>query len=126
MKNLILIATFLFSSAVFAANTQWSDLELYERYTLKQDIVFDNGITFKAGYKFDVFDSMLGGGIPLIYFEMHYTGCKNPNQTSEMILVDIKIEGQRDSVIGAQLSEGCNIAIFVEPADYYKQSIFAE
>ena len=125
MKNFLTIATFLFSSAVFAANTQWSDLELYNRYTLKQDIVFDNGISFKAGDKFDMFDFIIGG-VPVIYYEMHYTGCKNPNQTTEMILVDVKIEGQADSVFGAQLSEGCNLAIFIEPIDFYKESVFAE
>ena len=124
MKKFILLASLLISNSLLA-NVQWSDLELYNRYTLTQNIEFSNGTTFKAGDQFDMFDFIIGG-VPVIFYEMHYTGCKNPNETSEMILVDLKIEGQPDVVYGAQLSEGCNLAIFIENKDFYKQSAFTE
>lgn len=124
MKKFILLASILFSNTLLA-NVQWSDLALYNRYTLTQNIEFSNGVKFKAGDQFDMFDFIIGG-VPVIFYEMHYTGCKNPNESSEMILVDLKVEGQDDIVYGAQLSEGCNLAIFIETKDYYKQSAFTE
>lgn len=114
----------MFSNTLLA-NVQWSDLALFNRYTLTHDIEFSNGIKFKAGDQFDMFDFIIGG-VPVIFYEMHYTGCKNPDQRSEMILVDLKVEGQQDIVYGAQLSEGCNLAIYIETKDYYKQSAFVE
>lgn len=122
MKKIFFVLAFIlsasFSSSAFAENLQWNDLDLYHRYTLTQDIVFDNGITFKAGEKFDMLD-FIAGGVPVAYFEMHYTECQDPYQTAEMILVDVG-----PTVIGAELNEGCNVGLFVELKDFFNESSF--
>lgn len=121
MKNFILILSFLFSSAVFAENVQWSDLEISNYYTLNHDIAFEGGPTFKTGEKFQMTDFIMGG-VPVVYYQMRAVDCKKPTQTSEMILVD----GTDGVVLGVQLSEDCSLDIYIEPVDYYKESVFAQ
>lgn len=120
MKKILFILSLMVSSSLFAAtNLEWYDLELYKRYTLTQDITFENGVSFKAGQQFDMQD-FITGGVPVAYFEMHSVDCKDPDQTAELILVDV------DSVIvGAQLYEGCNLGFFVEPRDFFNKSAFS-
>lgn len=124
MKKLILIATFLLSSNIFAADvvTNWYDMELYSRYTLRQDIVFENGMSFKAGEQFDMFD-FIAGGIPVAYFGLHQVNCKNPDQTAELSIVEVPTSPKIQK-IGAQLAEGCNLELFVELKDFFKDSVF--
>ena len=127
MKKLILFSTvlcsLLSSNALFAANLDWSDLELDNIYTLKQDVVFENGITFKSGEKFNMADFM-AGEIPVMYFEMFYTGCTDYSATADLVLMDVPQAQGRAVVIGAQLYEGCNLGIYLVPRDFYKKSIF--
>ncbi len=118
MKSFLLLFCFLISTSVFAETLQWNDMELYKRYTLTQDITFENGIEFKAGEKFDMLD-FIAGGVPVAYFEMHYADCQNPYATADMILVDVG-----PTVIGAQLYEGCNLGVFVEFKDFFNPSAF--
>lgn len=118
MKSVILGFILTYSSLANAENLQWNDLDLYNRYTLTHDITFENGIGFKAGQKFDMQD-FIAGGVPIAYFEMHYTGCQNPDQTAELILVD---DGR--TIIGAELNEGCNLGLFIELKDFFNESIF--
>lgn len=120
MKLLALVISLLLSTSAFAANLQWNDIDLYKRYTLTQDITFDNGASFKAGQEFEVLD-FIAGGVPVAWFEMHSVECKNVDQTAEMILVDVG-----STVIGAELYEGCNIGLFVELKDFFKESSFRE
>lgn len=120
MKKLLLLITLVFAQSAFAENVQWYDLENYNRYTLTQDIVFENGMTFKAGQKFDMFD-FIAGGVPVAYFGMHYTDCKNPDELAELSIVDVG-----NHRIGAQLEEGCNLSLYVELKDFFKESLFAE
>jgi len=120
MKKFLLLASLLFAQSAFAGQLQWYDLELYNRYTLTQDITFENGLSFKAGQKFDMLD-FIAGGVPVAYFEMHSVDCKNPDDTAEMVLVDV---GQ--TVIAAQLNEGCNLGLFVELRDFFQESTFSD
>lgn len=120
MKKLVLLASLLLTTSAFAENMQWYDLEMYNRYTLTQDIVFENGMTFKAGQKFDMFD-FIAGGVPVAYFGMHSVTCNNPDETAELSLVDVG-----SHVIGAQLEEGCNVSLYVELKDFFKESLFVE
>lgn len=121
MKNIILVATCLFSSSIFAANNvQWSDLEIFKNYNLTHEIAFENGITIKAGTKVQMTDFIIGG-VPVIYYQMHVLDCKKPEQTAPMILVDTN-----EVVMGVELSEDCNLDIFIEPQDFYKDSSFSE
>ncbi|MBY0415021.1 MAG: hypothetical protein K2Q18_12700 [Bdellovibrionales bacterium] len=129
MKKIIILASVLFSSALFAArtpvNVEWSDLELYKEYKLTQDIAFDEGVTFKAGEKFTMYDFVVGD-VPVLYYEMHSSTCTDPELTTDMILVDVNGRGYDNTVIGVQLGKGCNLEIYTEASDYYKISAFAE
>lgn len=125
MKKLILIATFLtISSSIFAKDvvTNWYDMETYQRYTLRQDIVFENGMSFKAGEQFDMFD-FISGGVPVAYFGLHQVNCKNPDLTAELSIVEVPTKPKIQK-IGAQLAEGCNLELYVELRDFFKDSIF--
>lgn len=125
MKKLILIAILsLVSSNIFAADvvTNWYDMELYSRYTLRQDIVFENGMSFKAGEQFDMFD-FISGGVPVAYFGLHQVNCKNPDLTAELSIVEVPTT-PRIQKIGAQLAEGCNLELYVELKDFFKDSVF--
>jgi len=123
MKKLILIATILISSNIFAKDvvTNWYDMETYQRYTLRQDIVFENGMSFKAGEQFDMFDFM-SGGVPNAYFGLHQVNCKNPYLTADLSIIVVPTKPIQK--IGAQLAEGCNLELWVELRDFFKDSIF--
>jgi hypothetical protein len=120
MKNIIALATILFSSSILAANVEWSDMEVGKNYHLTQDIVFETGATYKSGESFDMTDFTMGD-VPVMYYQMTATECKDPSQTAPMILVDAN-----DVILGVELSEGCTLDVFIEPQDYYKDSVFTE
>jgi hypothetical protein len=125
MKKLILIAIFtIISSNIFAKEvlTNWYDMEVYQRYTLRQDIVFENGMSFKAGEQFDMFD-FISGGVPNAYFGLHQVNCKNPYLTADLSIVEVPTKPKIQK-IGAQLAEGCNLELYVELRDFFKDSIF--
>jgi len=124
MKKLILIATILISSNIFANEivTNWYDMEIYQRYTLRQDITFENGMSFKAGEQFDMFD-FISGGIPNAYFGLHQVNCKNPYLTAGLSIVEVPTKPKIQK-IGAELVEGCNLELYVELRDFFKDSIF--
>lgn len=109
-----------------AADLEWGDLELYEQYTLNQDIEFPGVTVLSAGEKFELRDVMAGGP-PLTYFEMHLVDCKDPDLSTEMIIVNPSPEDQgRDRSVGVQLDVGCNLSIWVEARDHYSRSLFSE
>lgn len=126
-KFLIITGLFLaFQSMASAAVLEWSDLELFNQYTLNQTISFPGLAEIHAGEKFEMIDVMAGGP-PLIYYQMHLIDCKDPDATSEMTLINPSPgDHDRDRSIGAMMEEGCNISIWVEARDYYSKSLFAE
>lgn len=124
-KLLFTLVLSLMAFAVHAEALEWGDLDLNEQYILNQDINFDNVITFKKGDRFEVMDRM-GGEIPAIYFQLHSVKCDDPTLTSEMILVNPNPKDTRDRTIALQLTEGCNIDLWVEVKDYYSASILDE
>ena len=123
--KLIFALMMLFTSLVLSAQTlEWGDLEMYQKYTLRSEIKFDSGLTFKPGATFEMFDAH-SEGAPIIYMQFHFDGCTDPYHTEDVILVNPSPEDTtRDRSIGVQLEEGCNLGVFVEPADYYSPSIF--
>lgn len=123
MKKLFLLLSLVLSTSAFAGSVEWSDLEMEGLYSLKQDVVFENGISFKAGEQFHMVD-LIAGEIPVIYFEMYHAGCTDYAATADLILVNIPQPDRKDVVVGAQLYEGCNLGFYIEPRDYYSQSLF--
>lgn len=123
MKKLILLATLILSSNIFASGvtTNWYDMELYNRYELKQDIVFENGMSFKAGEQFDMFD-FVSGGVPNAYFGLHQVNCTTPDATADLSIITLPTKPVQK--IGAQLAEGCNLELWVELRHFFKDSIF--
>lgn len=123
-KFLSLITFTLLSVQAYSAALEWGDLDLYNRYTLNREINLDDKIIFHAGDKFDMLDRF-GGDAPVIYLQFHSVICKNPDLTSEMVILNPNPEdASRNRSIAVQLEEGCNIGIFVEPVDYYSNSLF--
>lgn len=123
MKKIILLATLVFSSTLFAKETptNWYDMELYNRYILKQDVVFENGMTIKAGEQFDMYD-FASGGVPTAYFALHQVNCTTPDATAELSIVEVPTKPIQK--IGAQLSVGCNLELWVELRNFFKDSAF--
>ena len=124
-KLLTILCLTMMSFALHAEALEWGDLDLNEQYVLNQDINFENVISFKKGDRFEMLDR-IGGEIPAIYFQFHSVKCDNPDLTSEMILVNPNPNDPRDRTIALQLSEGCNVDLWVEVKDYYSASIFDE
>lgn len=115
----------LFSSIVRAESLPWTDLELYETYTLNQTISFPEGYEFSAGNTVEVRD-YIAAGIPVVYWQMHVEDCKNPDATAEMILVNPSPEDTTsDRSIAVALTEGCNLDVWVETKDLFSPSILS-
>ncbi len=127
MKKILLLAMVLFSSTVFGAKIDWSDLELYNEYKLTQNIVFENGITLSLGeiYELREIEPMSIPGYPMFYYSFHKKNCTAPDLTAGMIIIEVPGRDQ-DMLIGAQLEEGCNLGLYLEVKDYYTRSAFEE
>ncbi|MBC7715089.1 MAG: hypothetical protein H7177_17215 [Rhizobacter sp.] len=127
MKKIILLATVLFSSSIFAASVQWSDLEQDKEYTSTQKFVFENGVTLPAGevYELREIEPLSIPGYPMMYYGFHKKDCTTPDQTADMSIVEVP--GQDwDVEVGAELEEGCSLGLYLEVKDYYSASAFAE
>jgi hypothetical protein len=126
LKLMMSAITILICSNLTAATLEWGDLDLYERYTLNQEINFENKVTLKPGDSFDMLDR-IGGEIPAIYLQFHSVKCENPDLSSEMILINPNPnDTSTDRTIAVELEEGCNLGLWVEVKDYYSPSIFDE
>lgn len=124
MKVLGLIFSLLFSFGAIAADLEWSDLELYNEYTLIQKIEFPGATEIAAGEKFELQD-VVAGGLPFIYYQFHQTNCQAPDLSSDMVLINPSPEDQsRDRSVAVSLDSGCNLNVWVEAQDYYSQSLF--
>nr|BDT29972.1 hypothetical protein BHI3_34380 [Bacteriovorax sp. HI3] len=121
MKKIILLASVLFSSTLLAS-TSWSDLELYDQYKSTQDIAFENGVVLPAGQTYELrqIEPLTIPGYPMFYLQFHQMNCVNVDQTAEMSLLEVK----GGTVLGIDLEEGCNVGMYLEVKDYYKDSAF--
>lgn len=125
MKKMFAVALFSLTTIVHAEALPWTDLELYETYTLNQTISFPEGVDFPAGSKMEVRD-IIAGGIPVVYWQLHAEDCKNPDATAEMILVNPSPEDTTsDRSIAVALTEGCNLDVWVEIKDLYSPSVLS-
>ena len=131
MKNIFLLSSFLFSllfsSSIFAANLQWSDLELYNEYVITQKVVFENGVTLPSDdvYELREIEALSIPGYPMLYHSFHKKNCTNPDETAEMSLLEVPGKDW-DVTVGVQLEEGCNLGLYLEVKDYYSTSSFKE
>jgi hypothetical protein len=119
---------FLFGFFILNLNityaTDWSDLELYEQYSLDQAINIPEILQVSKGEKFEVFD-IFAGGSSLIYFQMHLVNCQNPDLVSDIILMNPSPKDlPNNRSVGIQLETGCNFNIWVEGKDFYSNSLF--
>lgn len=121
---LLSIVFSLLTMKAYSAALEWGDLDLNNRYILNKEINLDDKIVLHAGDKFDMLDRF-GGEVPIIYLQFHSLICQNPDLTSEMVVINPSPEdSSRNRSVAVQLEEGCNIGIFVEPVDYYSNSLF--
>jgi hypothetical protein len=121
---LCLMSFGILSSMAFAQSADWADIEIGKNYVLNQSISFPGVIDFHPGENAEVTDLTVGG-VPIIYFEVHFSDCKNPEFESEMILMNPNPEDAgNDRSIGLALEKNCTMGIWVEPKDIYTKSIF--
>jgi hypothetical protein len=67
----------------------------------------------------------IGGDAPVIYLQFHSIKCLDPDQKSDMILINPSPEDtSRNRSIALELEEGCNLGLYLEPQDYYTRSLF--
>ncbi|MBC7426987.1 MAG: hypothetical protein H7336_00155 [Bacteriovorax sp.] len=127
MKKIILLAAISFSSSIFAASVQWSDLEQYNGYKITQKLVFENGVTLPAGdvYELNEIEALSIPGYPMMLYGFHKKNCTTPDQTADISIVEVP--GQDwDVEVGIQLEEGCNLGVYLEVKDLYSGSTFGE
>lgn len=87
--------------------------------------MFENGVVIPAGEVFEMraLDALSIPGYPMFYMQFHQQNCKNVDQTAELSILEVNGESGRTSV-GVDLEEGCNIGMYLEVKDYYKDSAF--
>ncbi|MBC7540245.1 MAG: hypothetical protein H7281_15580 [Bacteriovorax sp.] len=128
MKSFLLMSLFfiLFQNISAASTLQWSDLEIKGHYVLDQKVSFPGVAEFEKGDKVDVLNFIPGLG-NIMYYQVHLVNCKKPKLESDMILINpTPQDSSRDRSVGVQLEAGCNIAIFLEPIDFYSPSLFSD
>ena len=102
----------------------WSDLELNHQYVLTENLELSKTLVIAKNEKFTMLDTF-SGEAGLFYIEMHLINCKNPKQTSEMILINPSPNDlPNDRTVAVQLSVGCNLDIWIEGKDYFSPSLF--
>lgn len=111
----------LVSGLTFA--TTWDDMELSERYQLKNDLQLSSNLVLNKGESFDMLDQF-GGDAPIIYMQFHRLNCVDVDQASEIEIYPIKDRDGREYQIGAAMEENCNLGLYVEPTNFYAESIF--
>lgn len=121
MKYLSLF--FLLLSFTAAAEVlQWADLELDQKLTLNQEILFLNeGLVIPAGTVMEIED-LIGLPIDVELYQVKMKKCAFPSKTAEMILLEPYQKNDRS--VGITLKENCVLEIFVELKDLYSNSLF--
>lgn len=125
-KILVALCTFFaLQNIALSAQLDWSDIEAYNQYKLSQTITFPGIAEFSVNQKFVTLD-IITVDSNLIYYQMHLLDCQNPDLVADMILINPNPEDRsRDHSVGVQLEEGCNLGIWIEPADYFGASFFS-
>ncbi len=124
MKQFLFLFSLMFAVGVKAEVLNWNDLEADQNYILRQDIVFENGVILKKGSSFLIEDILSEE----VYFNLQTSqeGCEDPALETEMILVNPSLEeNSHDRSVGLRLETGCRLQIYLEPQDYYSQSLFS-
>lgn len=124
LKSLILLV--LLSSASAFANFKWSDLIEGKDYTVDRDIELAKNLEVFKIAKGDSFKLVEFKELPMINVylgQFKVDSCKDNEQTSEMILVDIK-DNSKTTTVGANLSQECILEVYLEKRDLYSKSLF--
>lgn len=122
MKYITFLTLSIFCFSTFAQVAEWADLELDQKLTLNQEILFPTeAIVIEAGTKMEVRD-LIGLPIDVELYELQMKKCAFPDKTSEMILLEPSQKNDRS--VGIQLKENCTLEIFVELKDLYSKSLF--
>lgn len=125
MYKLLILLAVVVSSNVFA-NYKWSDLVEGKEFTIDRDIELEKNKNLFKISKGDIFKLIELKALPMINVhlgEFKVENCKDNEQTSEMLLVDIKRNNKIVSV-GVTLAEECTLEIYLESKDIYSQSLF--
>lgn len=122
MKYTLILSLFLSCFSVAAQVVEWADIELDQKLTLTQEILFANeGIVIAPETHVEVTD-IIGLPIDVELYQVKMKKCAFPSKTAEMILLEPF--QQTDRSVGIQLKENCILEIFVELKDLYSKSLF--
>lgn len=124
MKKITILLIILFSNLALADNLTWNELEAGQKYTVANDIPFNENLTLKADSPL-YFSELITGPVPVIMFSFQDPNCTDTNFESEMVLFNPEPEDtDHDKSIALQYSKECFIDIYVEPKFFYNKSIF--
>lgn len=127
MNKFILLFSFLFSTTAWANVYNWNELEPNQKYSVANDIPFDENLTLKADSPLIFQDVTDLGNVPVLLFTFVDPNCTNPEFESEMVLFNPEPEDTvHNKEIGIQYSKECMVDIFIEPQYYYNKSIFKD
>lgn len=127
MKKLVLLFTVLLSMTVSAQAEEllWTDLELNQNYVLKGDLVFENGVSVKAGKKYTLVDMLPGGpGFPYMFMEFVDINCAEPELEADHGVLMMKDSNNRNYKVLIKMEKGCYVGMYVHGSKFYDDSIF--
>lgn len=125
MNKFILLFSFVLSTSAFANVLTWDELEANEKYSVANDIPFDENLTLKADSPLIFQEAIDLGNVPVMLFTFLNPNCSDPEFESEMVLFNPEPEDTtHNKEIGVQFSKECTIEIYIEPQYYYNKSIF--
>ncbi|MCM2322667.1 MAG: hypothetical protein NDJ90_05350 [Oligoflexia bacterium] len=107
---------------------EWGDLHWGVKFFLLQELTLDGPVHFKKDHRFEFITESGIPGIGTIVIEMTAVPCPFPELGSELVLVlpeDLP-PTSRDRRVAVRMDPGCHMEFYVEAADYYSPSIFAD
>lgn len=127
MNKIILLFSFAFSTPAWANVLTWDELEANQKYSVVNDIPFDENLTLKADSPL-IFQEVTDlGNVPVMLFTFTDPNCTNPEFESELVLFNPEPEDTaHNKEIGVQYSKDCAVEIYIEPQFYYNKSIFKD
>jgi hypothetical protein len=123
----IFIIMMLYSFKLLA--TDWSELEIHQRYRLQQSFQLPQQersgslLDFVQGDQLILEEIVHLGHIRVSLFIFDYLNCPGPQLRTTMEIIPVQ-NSSPVVEIGAQLESNCKLEVFIETRDLRSQSIF--
>jgi len=126
MKNRIkLVVVFLcLSTSAFSQAFFWSDLKLDESYTLEVKLDFEaERVHLEQGTLLELIDIVGMDMINVTLFRLRMPECMGSDLSSDIYLLPVLDEDSSMFEVGFSIDKGCDLELFIETKDYYRNSI---